>query len=215
MIFKTVQPVSILEQVYSNQAKIYSNSHTLKDNQWSFWEAYEWMKTKKMQMIGTKSPTGQLLWAWEYESPNNIKMANEMIDYQIRGFSGDCVILTFNKNKKDILLSDHSFWEYVINYWAIPQGKKEINFWECAEAKENINFYQEKPLKNEKFHQLVEESWEQAFRVKKNKQTNDYNFALPQRMLNSMGIKKEDCLIQATLWDIVRNDITEIQLIKA
>lgn len=212
MLLKTVQPISIIEQINSQNPIIYSMAKNIKEyDQWSFYEAYEWLKTNKMQSIGNVSPTNEMLWAWEYSTNQNKLLADEMIYHQISAFNGKCVALTIYKPDNEVLLSDHSLWEYVLNYWAIPSTKDETKMWEELETK-GISFYEQKPLHHE-YHQIVEKSWQQAFQLKLNPKTNNYNFSLPKHTLKAIGVKKEDCLVQATFWDIKMNEIQHIQYI--
>lgn len=216
MLLKTVQPLYVIEQLKNNKNVIYSYAKTeIDENGWLFYEAYEWLKNNKMAEIGTPSPTNQLFWAWEHNTPKNIRETKKLLKFQKKNYREDYVILTIEKPNNEILLSDHSLWEYVLNYWLIPDNEADSLNWEKLENEKGINFYKDKPLKDEHYHQLLSKSWDKAFQLKLNNKTGNYNFDLRQETLDVIGIKKEDCLVQATFWDIKKEEIQDIQIFKS
>lgn len=211
MLLKTVQPQYVIEQLKNDNNIIYSCAkNEMDDKGWFFYEAYEWIKNNKMTKVGTPSPTNQLFWAWEYNTKRNIREANKLLKFQKKNYREDYVIITIEKPDNEVLLSDHLFWEYVLNYWLIPTNEEEKKYWEELESK-GLNFYKDKPLKDKNYHLLLSKSWDKAFQLKLNSKTGNYNFNLPQETLDVIGIKKEDCLVQATFWDIKKEEIKDIQ----
>ncbi len=215
MLLKTIQPQYVIDQIENNKDIIYSYSETPpEDYGWCFYESYEWIKSNKMATVGTPSPTQQIFWAWEYNTKKNIKTANKMLKHQKDAFRSDYAILTIEKPDNEVLLSDHLLWEYVLNYWLIPTNEAERKYWEELEIN-GVNFYDEKPLKDKNYHSLLSKSWDKAFQLKLNSKTGNYNFDLSKETLDVIDIKKEDCLVQATLWDIKKEEIKDIEIFKS
>lgn len=211
MILKTIQPLSILEQINSASNEIFTPKYQGNDD-FGFKIAFEWLKNEMIkQKIG--NPKHEMLWAWEYNTPENIKKCEDVIANQIEYYHNQNggIILTLNKKDNEVLLSDYELWHYPLNYWRIPQSNEDANEWEELTKKDEYNFYQNKPLQIH--NELITETWKAVFCL--DKQNNQYIFDLPKKQLKALGLHKKQTHIQATFWSFCKDDILELEIIKA
>ncbi len=99
-----------------------------------------------------------------------------------------------------VLLSDFDLWHYVLNYWYLPESERAGDEFEKKLAKEGLSYFKcdhQRPLPHTEYRQAIEKSWERIFEL---------NWADRQHAVADPPEKK---LIQATLWELVLEDVLE------
>ena len=101
-----------------------------------------------------------------------------------------------------VLLSDFDLWHYVLNYWHLPTTEKDGKAFEKKLARAGLSFYgrnHQHPLPHVRYRQEIERSWERIF---------DTDWADREHAIASPPKKKS---IQATLWELVLDDVVEVR----
>ena len=158
------------------------------ENTWlSFTDSYKWMREEMLRREKVFLEQNKtMLWVWHnqlhpYGSPN-------IFDQRIKRFSSNkFVALKLRIPRERILLSDHSLWHFVLNYWLVQKTG------ERAFIKQHGDFYKEKPLSNTEGDALIRESWQRIFDLEQ------------ARKFNECGKRQQE--IQGTIFDIQIEDL--------
>ncbi len=116
--------------------------------------SYEWM-AQKMRDNGIPLEDGHYpVWLWK-------TLSHELLDF----YQGqDLVLMKLNIPEELVLLSSFSGFEYVIQYLYLNTEEKTDYFMRKCE-KQDDNFFDNKPLKNEKLHNELVKSWDNALNL--------------------------------------------------
>lgn len=213
MILKTIQPLHILAQINSDTNTIIAPKYE-EDNDLGFTLAFDWLKNE-MKKRNLSVPQQEMFWAWEYSTRQNKRICQEVIKSQINYCeeNGGGVIITLNKPDNEVLLSDYELWHYPLNYWRIPQSEEDEKVWDKLIEQEDYNFYKHKPLT--KNSEMVTDTWSAALALVKHCSKNHYVFNLSKKQLKVIGISKKQTQIQATFWSFKKEEIVDLEIIKA
>ncbi|GAB1855973.1 DUF3841 domain-containing protein [Flavobacteriaceae bacterium MHTCC 0001] len=158
-----------------------------------FIKGYNWMKKQMTERIGKPRHKSQYpIWAWyQHFSINKRKPDLRLSGHLPPGTKG--YRIEFEKDEKDILLSEFGLWHSVLYECYLPFDIKDYEaFEEKIEHIEHIDF-EDYPqnIKTE-----IEKSWNKIF---------DMEFGSPEITL-PFNEKK----IQATLWELRLSDIKKV-----
>ena len=142
-----------------------------------FLTQYHWMAKQMRERLNV--PTRRIItfpvWAWA-KRPD---LRNEKHHY-----NGRQVLIEFEDDKKNVLLSDFDNWHFVLNTWYFGTQKETNAFeWDRKRAGLEFGVFEQLPWN---FRMRMEESWEKVFDIKKKS------------------------LVQATLWDIPLENVKKI-----
>lgn len=168
-----------------------------------FLGSYAWMAKQMDRRLRTPKPNRNVLpiWAWyQWEGVNRRKPDLRSGGYLPTGEPGVCVELEVTDDR--VVLSDFDLWHYVLNYWYLPESEEDGKAFEEKLACAGLSFYgcdHQHPLPNVRYRQEIERSWERIF---------DTNWADHGHAIASPPKKKS---IQATLWELLVDDVVEVR----
>jgi hypothetical protein len=140
------------------------------------------------------------LWAWFQWQDCNKKRPDLRFSGHIP--TGEtAVLIEFHVEASEVLLSDFELWHYVLNYWYLPHSNKDEARFDAILASLTADTPSEVPTSNQAFHAKIRKSWEKIF---------DIHWACPD--IASEFAQKQ---IQATLWQLNRNQIRNSTIFKA
>lgn len=153
-----------------------------------FLPAYQWMAGKMKLKLGYKpEDVDYPIWAWyQWKGVDKKKPDLRYKGHLPKGQKG--VLIEFEVNENEVLLSDFYLWHYVLNYWYIPENEKDDEKFEQELKSKCLNIYTNEPLP-EPYHSKVVKSWDRIFDLNF---CNNYIF----------GEIREEKSIQATLWEL-------------
>jgi hypothetical protein len=191
MILWTIQKFAAWEKLYQDNFLWASQEHILEE----FCPAYRWMKKQMAQRIGPPpQPDSYPLWAWhEWQGRRRKKPDLRSGGHLAKGEEG--VRIEFEIDETNVLLSDFSLWHHVLNYWYLPSSEKDDREFEAELQKQGLSFFKQKPLPYQKYHRLIEKSWERIFDL--DWQAKNYT--------DPIGEKS----IQAAFWELRLDQVKE------
>lgn len=159
-----------------------------------FKEGYDWLRIQMNEKIGKPKRKNQYpIWAWfQY-----LDAKKKRPDLRGTGFLPTGEIgyrIEFQKDSKDILLSDFELWHYVLNQWYLGSNiKDQEDFHELEDSRYKGLSYQGYPksIKNK-----IQKSWQRIF---------DMNYA-PK----DISWRMEKKSIQATCWSLKLSDVIKV-----
>lgn len=162
-----------------------------------FMNAYHWMISQMESKIG-KRPFGNAypIWAWfQYENINRRKPDLRRSGFLEKGNRG--VRIEFEKDEREILLSDFSLWHHPLNFWHIADDEAEDDRFDAFLKNENIDILNLNS-ENAPLHikEKIENSWEKIL---------DMNYS-PEYT----ALPFENKSIQATFWSLSLDEIKKI-----
>ena len=210
MLIQTIQPQSILS-VIKKEGIIYARAdfeqYEKSTPSWGFSDAYAWMKEQMINKgLGSKCKSKDLFWAWAWSGD----LGKKAIDLRTRKSHNLKGQMVLTLEKSDILLSDFELWHYVLNYWPIALSSKEENYWNKI-SETNNNFYENKPLKDKDLDEKIRKTWQNIFKIKKEKDYFTYSFS--KSVNKYLESESRKLVVQATFWNIKESDIVSIKLI--
>jgi hypothetical protein len=161
---------------------------------------YAWMAKQMERRLRTPKPSknNMPIWTWyQWEGATRRKPDLRTGGYLPKGEQGvrvECQVIDDR-----VLLSDFDLWHYVLNYWYLPDSEKDGKAFEKKLARAGLSFYgcsHQCPLPN-RYHREIERSWERIFDVS----WADRGYAIAH--------PPEKKSIQATLWELVLNEVVE------
>jgi len=197
MILWTIQNLSAWKMLQSRGCLQASRSCI----QEQLYPAYRWMKSQMRQRLG-KSPFPDCfpLWAWvQWQGCNKKRPDLRFSGHMPSGEIG--VLIEFHAEAPEVLLSDFDLWHYVLNYWYLPNSNEDEARFDAVFASVAANTPSEVPTSNQAFHTQIRKSWEKIF---------DIHWSCPD--IASELTQKQ---IQATLWQLNRNQVTNCTIFKA
>lgn len=214
MLLQTIQPLSVLETLQKDGI-VFSHpnyeEYDEKESLWSFETSYKWLKLQ-MHSKGIKPQSNEndLFWAWAWAGD----LGKKKVDLRTRrhGLKEPHVLLTLEKPLEEILISDFHLWHYVLNYWSIVNSKKEEKEWDEICKIKDQSYYKNKPLPKPELHKRVEDSWQAIFNIEE-KENNFYS-NLDIKTQKFLEIYKEKLVAQATFWNIKKEEVKKVQIIK-
>ena len=125
--------------------------------------AYQWMAGQMESRIGPPPRNGILpFWAWHrWDGEHRPKPDLRSGGHLPPGEKG--VRIEFEKDPKEVLLSDFVLWHHVLNYWYLPKSQRDSDRFDNDLEKRGLSFYKTKPLTDERYHNRIERSWERIF----------------------------------------------------
>lgn len=164
--------------------------------------AYQWMIKQMETRIGHKPfENAYPIWAWfQYDNINKRKPDLRSKGYLQKGTNG--VRIEFEKEEKDVLLSDFLLWHHPLNFWHLADNEEEYNRFEELLKDENIEFV-ELYCNNTPKHikEKIEKSWEKTLDM-------DY---CPEFAAHPFEKK----VIQATFWSLSLDEIKKVDYFTA
>jgi hypothetical protein len=148
------------------------------DAEWSFQTAYHWMAKQMRERL--RIPTRRLItfpvWAW-------VKRPD--LRWERHNYHGRQVLIEFEEDAKNVLLSDFDNWHFVLNSYYLGT-QKDTNTYERDLKKAGLRF--------RRFEQLP---WDFRIRVEKSWEAGVFK------------IRKKST-VQATLWEIPLKNIKKV-----
>lgn len=173
--------------------------HVMKE----FLGPYTWMAKQMEHRLKTPRPskTALPIWAWhQWERVDRRKPDLRSGGYLEKGEQGVRVELDVADDR--VLLSDFDLWHYVLNYWYLPDSERDGDLFEGNLARAGLALNgcdHDHPLSNLQFRRQIEGSWERIF---------DLSWSDRKQAIASPPEKKS---IQATLWELLLDDVVEAQ----
>ena len=161
-----------------------------------------WMAEQMERRLRTPRPSKDAMpiWAW-YQWEGGIDASQTCGPVGIcQGGAGVRVELEVADDR--VLLSDFDLWHYVLNYWYLPESEKDGKAFEEKLARAGLSFYgcdHQHPLPHARYRREIERSWERIF---------DVNWVDRGQAIAHPPKKKS---IQATLWELLLDDVVEAQ----
>lgn len=214
MILQTIQPVSVLESLQKDSIVFSCPDYSEygDDNMyWTFKQSYDWLKKEMIKRkIHPQNSETDLFWAWAWAGDLNKKK----VDLRTRAYCRNQanVLLTIEKNEKDILLSDFNLWHFVLNYWAIYTSKEEEKFWDKICSNKETNYYDHKPLPQPGLNKQIEKTWELIFSLEEKE--DGFYCNLDKKIQKYLEVYKKRQVVQATFWNIKIDELRNVQYIK-
>jgi len=159
---------------------------------------YQWMRLQMQRRIKTplyENTPFYPVWAW-YQWQNDKKKKPDLRYSAHLGKGKKGVLIEFQADPNNVLLSDFELWHYVLNYWYLStsQGMEQFD----GELKtNNLALYKQQPLPNEEFHLKIVHSWEKIF---------DLDW-IDEEVVHD----KKDKSIQGTLWEVSLAQVRSVQ----
>ena len=214
MILQTIQPVSVLESLQKDSIVFSAPDYSEYDEDgqaWTFKLSYEWLK-KQMLTRGVMPEKNEtdIFWAWAWSGDRGKKL----VDMRTRPYcrSQDNVLLTINKNPQDILLSDFSLWNFVLNYWALYTSKQDEKMWNNICKEKSTNYFNHKPLTQYHLNEKIEKTWELIFEIEE--KDNGFYFNTDKKVQKYLEVYNKPQVVQATFWNIKKDELKKVQYIK-
>lgn len=159
--------------------------------------AYRWMADEMETRIGPPPRKGILpFWAWfRWDGERRPKPDLRSGGHLPRGEKG--VRIEFEKDPKEVLLSDFVLWHHVLNYWYLPKSKRDGDRFEKEIEKKGLSFFKTKPLPHNGYHKMIKKSWEFIF---------DLDFENPW-----IAERKAKKAIQATFWKLSLSEVRRMK----
>lgn len=159
--------------------------------------AYEWMAAQMQKRLASKPANSFLpIWAWlQWEGERKRRPDLRCGGHLAKGSPG--VLIEFEADETNVLLSDFDLWHYVLNYWYLPATEAEGKAFDAEMKKIGLDYFATKPLPNLKYHQRIEKSWMRIF---------DLSWS-------SEGIsdQRKAKSIQAVLWELRKEKVRKAQ----
>ncbi len=163
---------------------------------------YTWMAGQMERRLKVPRPSKDAMpiWAWYQWEGRRCQPDLRCSGHLPKGQPG--VRLKLRVADERVLLSDFDLWHYVLNYWYLPESEKAGAAFEKKLAERGLSFYKsdhQHPLPHAQYRRQIEKSWERIF---------DITWADRRRSIASPPAKKS---IQATLWELTRDDVVKIR----
>lgn len=158
---------------------------------------YNWIINEMNEKIDNLNNSKYPLWCW-------VKCYNGICPPKVKGkrVEGFDVKITFNKNEKDVFITDFRRYSFLLNNQFIPNNKNEKKLFE-----EELKKYK-----------ITKEELEAYVRKDKYKECrNDDNFKkICKKIEKSFDkcITKESNILQGCIWRINLNEIEKIEILK-
>ena len=211
MILQTIQPASVLESLQKNSI-VFSRPDSFDYNEegqpWTFKLSYDWLKKQMLARgILPKNNETDVFWAWAWSGD----LGKKKVDLRTRPYyrNQNNVLLTIDKDPKDILLSDFNLWHYVLNYWALPASKQDEKMWDKICKNKKTNYYRIKPLPQ--FNAEIEKTWELIFSLEE--KDNGFYCNLEKKLQKYLEVYNQPQIVQATFWNINLDELKKVQYI--
>ena len=171
-----------------------ASRHNICEHPWR--SAYRWMTDQMHLRIGPPPEDDCTpIWAW-YQWDGSTKRP----DLRSRGHlppGEPGVRIEFNCSHDAALLSDVSLWHFGRNYSYLPASEADSERFESELTARRLSFYDQKPLPDHAYHRRIVGSWERIF---------DLEWCEPD-----LSEPREQKSIQATLWELTLQQVTECQ----
>jgi hypothetical protein len=174
-----------------------SRRHAGKD----FLVAYDWMAGQMERRLAAPRPSKDAfpVWAWDqWEGATRRRpdlRASGHLAKGIRGVRVECRV-----DAGRVLLSEFDLWHYVLNYWYLPGSESDGKAFERKLAQAGLCLHRcdrGNPVTQAELRREIERSWQRIL---------DVTWADRGCRIASPPEKKS---IQATLWEIVIEDVVE------
>lgn len=106
------------------------------------------------------------------------------------------VRIEFKLDECEVLLSDFDLWHYVLNYWYLPESIDEGEIFEKELKRAGYSFYEDIPIPCQKYHDLIEKSWDKIFDIK-----------WEEKDLTLLNDRKS---IQAIFWELSLDSVVDV-----
>lgn len=124
-----------------------------------FRKPYEWMRQQMIKRIGPSS--NGILWAWNrYIDGDHRRPDLRRKGHLLSGAEG--VLIEFEISENSVLLSDFENWHFPLNNWYL--GKDPVVEREIGVIKNKADYPEE-------IQDIIDESWQKIFNVKRNRPT--------------------------------------------
>ena len=156
---------------------------------------YNWVVEKMNKYIDNKNSANYPLWCW-------VKCYNGICPPKVKGKKIFDVKITFNKNEKDIFITDFRRYSFLLNNMYIPKNKKEKELFENELKKYNIT--------KEQLQAYVRKD-------KYNDVRNDKEFIeICNKIRKSFDrcITNDSNILQGCVWRINIDEIEKIEILK-
>ena len=168
-----------------------------------FLGSYVWMAAQMERRLTVPRPSKDAMpiWAWyQWEGAARRKpdlRAGGHLPMGDRGIRVECQVEDCR-----VLLSDFDLWHYVLNYWYLPETEKHGEAFQKNLTSAGLSYYKcnhNAPLPHARYRIEIERSWERIF---------DVNWADKGHLIADPRKKKS---IQATLWELVLDDVVRVK----
>jgi hypothetical protein len=166
-----------------------------------FLPAYLWMAQQMERRLNVSRPSRDALplWAWyQWEGAHRRKPDLRATGHLPKGVCG--VRIECHVEEERVLLSDFDLWHYVLNYWYLPKSEEDDARFQMKLADAGLSsrrFDHHSPMPHAQYRRHIESSWERIF---------DLTWADRGYQIASTPENKS---IQATLWEILLDDVVE------
>ena len=172
-----------------------------------FLPAYLWMGRQMERRLDIPRPSENTLplWAWyQWEGAARRKPDLRSSGHLSQGERG--VRIECHVGEERVLLSDFDLWHYVLNYWYLPMSEADDARFQMKLSKASLSssrFDHLRPIPRAQWRREIESSWERIF---------DMAWVDRGGQIASPPEKKA---IQATLWEILLDDVVEAKAFAA
>lgn len=194
----TIQPIEWYERLLLDKI-IYGEEREIefiKDGE-KFKNAYQWMNHQMEKRIGNKPfENAYPIWAWfQYDNLTKRKPDLRSSGFLEKGTKG--VRIEFEKDEKDVLLSDFSLWVHILGFWPIADDELQDDEFDKVLEQEKIKFTDLDIQTVPKYiKDKIESSWEKVL---------DMNYC-PEYAAHPFEKKS----IQATFWSLSIEEIIKV-----
>lgn len=183
MILWTIHSIEVFDLL--NKQGYYHGSCEHIDNYFLY--AYDWMKKQLAIKTGINKEYHPV-WAWT-KRPDLRRCG-----YLEKGKKG--VLIEFEIDKREVLISDFDLWHYVLNYWYLPNSMEDGDKFEEELKSKGMSYYKQKPLP-EPYDIIIENSWLKIF---------DLDWCA-----EDITSKQDDKIFQAVFWELKLEQIKNIR----
>lgn len=157
---------------------------------------YDWIVEKMNEVVGNEFNTSYPLWCW-------VKCYNGVCPPKKKGnkISGFDVKIIFNKNEKDVFITDYRRYSFLLNNRYIPESIKDKEKFEKILSKNNIT--------NEELEAYVRLDKYDKYRMDE----NYLNICSKIRKSFDRCITNKSNILQGCVWRINLNEIERIEIL--
>ncbi len=146
------------------------------------------------------TPAAAPTWAWyQWESSTKARPDLRCSGHLSKGETG--MLVEFEMDESEVLLSDFELWHYVLNYQYLPCSMKDSRRFDAILEDLGVRTPADVATGNRSFHSAVQESWSRIF---------DLHWSEPEIATN-FGHKS----VQATLWRLQQDRIRKATVFNA
>ena len=182
----TVQPSEVYDLILADGVYRCDSTKSILMHDFGFTAPYRWMSDQMTKRI-SPPPDGVAFPVWAWHTMSWKHKRPDMRRTEFRSHQRPFVLMEIEIPDKDVLLSDEELWHYVLSDWYLSDADNEAEFDE--------DFKRLELLSEEEKRQEKEESWKKIFAV--------------SPPINN-GWKRIGCYIQATFWELRKEQIIKV-----